>query len=221
MMNPVDDVKAVLAHSHQRLKWEQQTKPCSHCGKRGPKCRLCVPCGFVRYCSTNCQRAAWPLHKAACGLLAPLTKIPGYISDLPVSDYAKGLLVTHGQQYFKNGLQGCIAVTFHLAKHQQRVRKLLANTETSAKWTLDPNGQILYHYFVMPAKSLLYGNFNPAFTNFVFNPHTHRYFVPVLKMSVEGSSREPTPDDPSTYGYEVTSVGYLALPRPWRFLLIL
>lgn len=214
MMNPVDDVKSVLVQSYQRLKWEQQTKACSHCEKRGSTLRWCGNCRFVRYCSTRCQRAAWPLHQPRCKLLAPLTKVPGYIPDLPVSDYAKGLLVTHGQQYLKNGLQGCIGVTFHLAKHEHRVRKILSGTYTSAKWALDPNGQILYHYFVMPAKSLLYGNFNPAFIRFVCTPSTHQHFVPVLKMSVEGSPRTPTPDDESTFDYEVTSVGYLALSRP-------
>lgn len=44
-------------------------KQCDHCGKAGGaelKLRVCSACKEVRYCSTSCQKAAWPQHKAAC-----------------------------------------------------------------------------------------------------------------------------------------------------------
>ena len=43
---------------------------CEECGKRGDtvKLSLCNGCGSATYCSTECQQAAWPVHKWACHL---------------------------------------------------------------------------------------------------------------------------------------------------------
>ena len=42
--------------------------PCSFCGKKlGLKqCSGCSRMDNVRYCSSECQKAAWPVHKTAC-----------------------------------------------------------------------------------------------------------------------------------------------------------
>ena len=42
--------------------------PCSFCGKRlGLKqCSGCSRTDSIRYCSSECQKAAWPAHKALC-----------------------------------------------------------------------------------------------------------------------------------------------------------
>ena len=40
---------------------------CSHC--QAPNARACV-CGQQAYCSTSCQRTAWPTHKMVCPLVS-------------------------------------------------------------------------------------------------------------------------------------------------------
>lgn len=42
--------------------------PCSFCGKRiGVQlCSGCSKTSNIRYCSQECQKAAWPMHKAVC-----------------------------------------------------------------------------------------------------------------------------------------------------------
>ena len=57
---PVVDGSAPLPHC------------CALCGKTeselaaGEKLRKCGGCGVVRYCSGECQKAAWPGHKKEC-----------------------------------------------------------------------------------------------------------------------------------------------------------
>jgi hypothetical protein len=41
---------------------------CDHCMISDVKLRKCQGCDTVSYCSTDCQRAAWPTHKRACHL---------------------------------------------------------------------------------------------------------------------------------------------------------
>ena len=42
---------------------------CAACGAPGSaarKLKLCAQCGSAAYCGAECQRAAWPEHKAWC-----------------------------------------------------------------------------------------------------------------------------------------------------------
>lgn len=41
---------------------------CSKCGKRGTSASInkCARCKTALYCSTDCQKAAWPEHKHEC-----------------------------------------------------------------------------------------------------------------------------------------------------------
>jgi len=41
-------------------------KVCAECGKSGAA-SVCTACRRVRYCSKECQRKAWKLHKVVCG----------------------------------------------------------------------------------------------------------------------------------------------------------
>ena len=47
---------------------EQKTGECSYCGdiKESRELFLCKGCRMPGYCSEECQRAAWPSHKAGC-----------------------------------------------------------------------------------------------------------------------------------------------------------
>ncbi|KAF9529474.1 hypothetical protein CPB83DRAFT_267583 [Crepidotus variabilis] len=40
---------------------------CSACDKTGVKLKVCVACGEALYCSTDCQRQNWKVHKSSCG----------------------------------------------------------------------------------------------------------------------------------------------------------
>eukprot|EP01136_Pigoraptor_vietnamica_P036606 Opistho-1_new@103421 len=39
---------------------------CAACGKGDVKLLKCGACLVVRYCSRECQKAAWPQHRQAC-----------------------------------------------------------------------------------------------------------------------------------------------------------
>jgi len=39
---------------------------CAHCHKSDKKNKKCSGCGFVHYCSKECQRSDWKKHKALC-----------------------------------------------------------------------------------------------------------------------------------------------------------
>ena len=39
---------------------------CDGCGKPGLCLKQCSACRIARYCSRECQKRAWPEHKAAC-----------------------------------------------------------------------------------------------------------------------------------------------------------
>lgn len=45
------------------------SRQCAHCLEGGAK-SFCSKCRTTRYCSLECQRADWPLHKKACDNLA-------------------------------------------------------------------------------------------------------------------------------------------------------
>lgn len=45
----------------------EEAKTCGHCGAVSPQALLaCSACRGVEYCSRDCQKAAWPTHKAVC-----------------------------------------------------------------------------------------------------------------------------------------------------------
>lgn len=41
-------------------------KKCDNCGKDDLGLKNCAKCRVARYCSVECQRAAWPIHKKTC-----------------------------------------------------------------------------------------------------------------------------------------------------------
>ena len=48
---------------------------CAHCSRSanrgaGERVRVCVGCNKARFCSAECQRHAWTVHKVACRALA-------------------------------------------------------------------------------------------------------------------------------------------------------
>lgn len=62
----------------------QDTACCLQCGKvvsGALSMQSCSQCMRVRFCSTECQRAAWPAHKAACKRMARATAAGACIED--------------------------------------------------------------------------------------------------------------------------------------------
>ncbi|KAI9059706.1 hypothetical protein FKP32DRAFT_1657160 [Trametes sanguinea] len=63
---------------------------CKWCGRPetpSQKLRKCAACGYVLYCSKQCQREGWPDHKESCRYMteSSLTAEPGY--DVQVRPY--------------------------------------------------------------------------------------------------------------------------------------
>ena len=51
----------------------EESTQCVHCHNAATvdqPLKLCTKCQSVRYCSRNCQKAAWKAHKKQCPLLA-------------------------------------------------------------------------------------------------------------------------------------------------------
>ncbi|KAA1475903.1 ankyrin [Dentipellis sp. KUC8613] len=56
-------------------------KKCDFCGKTDDKLKLCVACHSARYCSRECQKSHWKVHKPACKPFTPsntVTLKPSY-----------------------------------------------------------------------------------------------------------------------------------------------
>lgn len=51
------------------VKATEMAKVCYGCGQPKEKLWLCKQCGVARYCSKECQHAAWGVHKLVCKLL--------------------------------------------------------------------------------------------------------------------------------------------------------
>ncbi len=67
---------------------------CSNCGKSGSK--VCSRCRCVTYCSSDCQAANWPRHKAVCrpdanGAQSSTGAVAGDVGPLPSVFLAKFL----------------------------------------------------------------------------------------------------------------------------------
>jgi len=79
---------------------------CATCALKTPagggKLRWCVGCRFARYCSTDCQKKNWPVHRLVCKVLAVDREI-----------LEKMLL---GSGTAAEAVEGCM----HLASHRRR-----------------------------------------------------------------------------------------------------
>ena len=49
---------------------------CDKCGKTGVQLKECSACQNVRYCSLDCQKAAWKHHKPHCKKRQPAKTAP-------------------------------------------------------------------------------------------------------------------------------------------------
>lgn len=59
-------------------KEEKQEIKCTNCAKlpeEGEKYKLCSGCNAIRYCSLECQKAAWPHHKNCCKNIGKRNKL--------------------------------------------------------------------------------------------------------------------------------------------------
>jgi hypothetical protein len=64
---------------------------CAHCGVSKPRMACCSSCKRTPYCSKECQRSAWPDHKARCREMRATTSATGDGSNSDVHDNMKWL----------------------------------------------------------------------------------------------------------------------------------
>lgn len=55
-----------LAHLAEITSEEAWRRICSVCGKEDIKTLMCSACHSIRYCSRQCQKANWKIHKRIC-----------------------------------------------------------------------------------------------------------------------------------------------------------
>eukprot|EP00730_Choanoeca_flexa_P006231 TRINITY_DN12113_c0_g1_i2.p2 TRINITY_DN12113_c0_g1~~TRINITY_DN12113_c0_g1_i2.p2 ORF type:complete len:325 (+),score=43.36 TRINITY_DN12113_c0_g1_i2:1131-2105(+) len=55
--------------------FDMPTDRCHQCGTTAETLMTCAKCRIARYCSRECQKAAWKGHKADCALLTTLTRL--------------------------------------------------------------------------------------------------------------------------------------------------
>jgi tetratricopeptide (TPR) repeat protein len=60
-------------------------KVCPNCGRRPRVFQRCAACKCIEYCSKECQKQNWPVHKADCKVIMPLLN-DGKIVMIPGSD---------------------------------------------------------------------------------------------------------------------------------------
>ena len=67
----LDRAMGILQGIHDATGRAKTIVACAHCAARiGTKrCARCPSTSTLRYCSRECQLAAWPAHKAICGAL--------------------------------------------------------------------------------------------------------------------------------------------------------
>ncbi|KAJ7502694.1 hypothetical protein B0H11DRAFT_646961 [Mycena galericulata] len=86
---------------------------CPVCFKcEGPefKLRLCAKCNHVRYCSKECQKKDWPLHKTSCSNVNASVNV-GKIAE-----------ILHASSFLNTNLQCCFVLAFDLI-NQPRLNK--------------------------------------------------------------------------------------------------
>ncbi|KIK93222.1 hypothetical protein PAXRUDRAFT_829189 [Paxillus rubicundulus Ve08.2h10] len=82
------EVTAAVQRWERKRKGEQapwEEKICENCKTKSSGLKQCARCRVVRYCSTECQRAHWKMHKPQCNPFTALTTItlkPNY-RDFP------------------------------------------------------------------------------------------------------------------------------------------
>lgn len=69
-------------------------RECAQCGNRA-ECRACSQCQFVFYCSKDCQRRHWKVHKQTCSAPAAIVAaVPSQGDGLPEPTSRVGLVCT-------------------------------------------------------------------------------------------------------------------------------
>jgi len=65
---PQDDRRKNSEQTEETLSQALMLMPCHHCGKLKPRAELkkCARCKAARYCSKECQKAAWKYHQRVC-----------------------------------------------------------------------------------------------------------------------------------------------------------
>ena len=61
------EIDEELKQLKQLAAFEGLERRCAHCGAEPEKLLRCGRCKAVKYCTTQCQRAAWCSHKSSCG----------------------------------------------------------------------------------------------------------------------------------------------------------
>ncbi|GMH46369.1 hypothetical protein TrRE_jg4151, partial [Triparma retinervis] len=62
----LESIKEISQTMKKAAKTKKTSSACGNCGKEEKKMRTCSACRTVLYCSTHCQKVAWPVHKVAC-----------------------------------------------------------------------------------------------------------------------------------------------------------
>ncbi len=125
-------------------------KKCAECGeKRSAKTKLqkCSRCNSVRYCSRECQKTHWAIHKAVCKEIVERQQAIADAARLnEVFDAALDYLRARDWRKFESLINENLDVLNHQSEEFQRISLLHACAELgilqSAKMLLDKQADV-------------------------------------------------------------------------------
>ncbi|CAL1697555.1 unnamed protein product [Somion occarium] len=103
---------------------ERQTKACRYCGGREPQVTLfrCSGCKHIYYCSKECQKTNWKVHKEACKEAAA-AKATDWIKFRESPIPANNTLLAHALGLYRDPSRGHTHIVFREVEYRPKASK--------------------------------------------------------------------------------------------------
>jgi hypothetical protein len=200
----MDKVEKELKKGCEKIKKEGAKYICFNCKKYQKGTYYCSGCFMAKYCSRECQTQDWTTHKRSCKTIKRLVGTPGFNHRLNLSKFMTEMFSSAGKSYLSAETPGAVTFSVYPWKCKHMVENKLANSSTSARCASDPIKKKVYHYYIIPADSIVdMGNVPPKFIAFIKDRKTYKRFFPLIQMIFKKNGRSGS--------YEPSSLKFSAL----------